>query len=251
MVVSMSCMVCSYIGSLIYDARRNQGRIKNSRHQFHEQHFKKLLFVLSLTSLTGVLVFIRFTGFPMWTAAGVLAGFALIHILLVSSPVFSRKFWLQKEVQIALIYSVGIWLGALHYKEKPFDIQTFMVLLGFTLLAWWETSFVAFYEMETDLKQQNISLASRLGDQKTKKLLLLLLVLQLVFSSVQLLLFEGSIDNANLILLTHGFSFRFFVSISEKSFQSRAFAFCWRIGLLSSGFGFSYLRNKQHTPHIG
>lgn len=202
------------------DARLNRGRINNSRHQFHEQHFKKLFFVLLLTGLTGVLVFIRFASVQMWISAGILAGLALIHILLVSSSVFSRKFWLQKEIQIALIYSVGIWLGALHLKEMPFDIQVIMVFLSFTILAWWETSFVALNERETDLKQQSISLATRLGDQKTKKLLLLLLVLQLVFSSVQLLLFEGSIDKANLILIAMGLAFVFLFLIRKYLFKA-------------------------------
>lgn len=202
------------------DARLNRGRINNSRHQFHEQHFKKLFVVLLLTGLTGVLVFIRFASVQMWISAGVLAGLALIHILLVSSSVFSRKFWLQKEIQIALIYSVGIWLGALHLKEMPFDIQVIMVFLSFTILAWWETSFVALNERETDLKQQSISLATRLGDQKTKKLLLLLLVLQLVFSSVQLLLFEGSIDKANLILIAMGLAFVFLFLIRKYLFKA-------------------------------
>lgn len=202
------------------DARLNRGRINNSRHQFHEQHFKKLFVVLLLTGLTGVLVFIRFASVQMWISAGVLAGLALIHILLVSSSVFSRKFWLQKEIQIALIYSVGIWLGALHLKEMPFDIQVIMVFLSFTILAWWETSFVALNERETDLKQQSISLATRLGDQKTKKLLLLLLVLQLVFSSVQLLLFEGPIDKANLILIAMGLAFVFLFLIRKYLFKA-------------------------------
>ncbi|HOI32326.1 MAG: hypothetical protein PHG67_09270 [Bacteroidales bacterium] len=193
----------------LFDARLNHGRIINSRHKFHEKHFKKLLFVLSLTSLTVVLVFIRFASFPMWISAGVFAGFALIHILLVSSSVFSRKLWLQKEIQIALIYSVGIWLGALHLKENPLDIQMFMVFCCFTLLVWWETSFIAFNELEIDLKQQNSSMATRLGEQKTKKMLLLVLIFQLVFLSIQFFFVDGAVVKAYIILLMMGLAFAF------------------------------------------
>ncbi|MBG0781241.1 MAG: hypothetical protein H0S84_03130 [Bacteroidales bacterium] len=186
----------------LFDARLNSGRLKNLRHQFHEQHFKKLVFVLLLTSFTGLIIFYRFATVQMWIAACMLAVFALMHIVLVSSAALSNKIWLQKEVQIALIYSIGVWLGPLQHNENTIDIQAIMVFVTFTLLVWWETSFIALDELETDLKQQNTTLVTRLGKQNTKELLLLMLVFQLVFTIVQLLLLDGIVAKAYFILLT-------------------------------------------------
>ncbi len=58
-VVSLGLAVWSvYTLDHLFDARLNCGRLKNLRHQFHEQHFKRLVFVLLLTSLTGLIIFI-------------------------------------------------------------------------------------------------------------------------------------------------------------------------------------------------
>ena len=193
----------------LFDARLNSGRLKNLRHQFHERHFKTLVLLLLLTSLTGLVIFSRFATLQMWLAAGLLAVFAVMHIVSVNAASLSNKIWLQKEVQIALIYSIGVWLGPLQYKETSIDIQVLMVFASFTLLVWWETSFIAFDELETDLKQQNTTLATRLGIQKTRKLLLSTLVLQLLFTSVLLFLSDGAAAKVFFVLIMMGLVFAF------------------------------------------
>ncbi len=131
-----------------------------------------------------------------------------MHIVLVSAAVFQIKYGC-KEVQIALIYSIGVWLGPLQHKETTGDIHVFMIFVSYTMLVWWETSFIAFDERETDLKQQNSTLATRLGSQKTRKLLLSTLVLQLVFTSVLLFLSDRTAAKAFLVLLTMEIIFAF------------------------------------------
>jgi 1,4-dihydroxy-2-naphthoate octaprenyltransferase len=209
----------------LFDAKLNSGRLKNLRHQFHERHFNTLVFLLLLTSLTGLIVFSRFATLQMWLAAGLLAVFAVIHIVSVNAASLSNKIWLQKEVQIALIYSIGIWLGPLQLNQKTIDIQVLMVFVSFTLLVWWETSFIAFDERETDLKQQNTTLATRLGTQKTRKLLLSTLVLQLVFTSVLLLLSDGTAAKAFLVLFMMGLVFAFLFIYRNNFSNSRLLHF--------------------------
>ncbi len=219
----------------LVDAYFNRGRIKNQRHHFHDKHFKKLLFMLVLTSITVLIIFSVFATLQIWLVASVITVVVLTHILFVSTTAFSNKKWLQKEVQIALIYSIGTWLGPLHYTKIATDIQLVMIFAAFTLLAWWETSFIALNERETDLNQQNSSLATRLGERKTKNLLLLLLLVQLVFCLVQFSFNEGIMAKAYLILLTMGIAFGvlFFFRkyLSKKGFLHLAgeLVFCFPV----------------------
>jgi len=52
-------------------------------------------------------------------------------------------------------------------------------------------------------------MATRLGEQKTKKMLLLVLIFQLVFLSIQFFFVDGAVVKAYIILLMMGLAFAF------------------------------------------
>ncbi len=203
----------------LFDAGFNRKIIHNQRHRFHAKHFQRLMLLLILTGIAVILLFYHFATVTMWKTGGLLAILTLMHIVLVSSKRFSNRKWLQKEVQIALIYSVGIWFGPVVFSHKGVDLHTFVIFISFALLAWWETSFIALEERESDLMQHNSSIATRLGAQKTKSLLKITLFLQLGLSVILYLTSDGITAQFSLLLLLMGIAF-LLLFLYQKKFST-------------------------------
>ncbi|MBU1369689.1 MAG: UbiA family prenyltransferase [Bacteroidetes bacterium] len=158
-----------------------QNESVNIRHLFHQRNKRAVILAISLVSLLVFLLVLRYDNSSFLIAGFMLALLSLLHILLVTSKKTKNSLFVQKEVMVALIYTLGIWFGPLLLSKEWLDLSIILLIISFAVTVWWESIFVALLEIEHDKKQAIRSLATLLGEKASSKLLVVVLALHLLF----------------------------------------------------------------------
>jgi hypothetical protein len=161
----------------LLDGSKLKEQASSPRHRFHFRKQKPIALVLLLVSLSALLLAFFFLdkrtiyfGFSM----GIVVG---IYIFLVSLFGRKKRNLLPKEIVIALIYATGIWGGPMLWLDHaltPFQISAFLIFL---ILAFANTSLLAFFQIDDDRHDKQISIATSLGSERIKKILFFSLML--------------------------------------------------------------------------
>lgn len=131
--------------------------LSNERHRFHQRNFISLV-------LTGGLVLIfallnaSILPEPILRAGALLSAFCMSYLLLVF--VF-KKLWI-KEVLVAVVYAVGIFLAPLTTKVN-ISVTDIMLIAQLTLIAFLNLMIFSYYDAERDARDGFNSLVLRLG----------------------------------------------------------------------------------------
>ncbi|MCB2220342.1 MAG: hypothetical protein KQI35_08110 [Bacteroidetes bacterium] len=155
-----------YTADHLVDAYRLKSKAHTPRHLFHHHHFKILgLMVISL-SVINVLLAIFFLDHRIVIFGFVVGGFTLLYLFTVHFLGGRKKFYLQKEFFVAIIYVSGVWGGPWALSDFPVERYSLILFFIFFLLAIADVLIFTVYEFSTDRLDNHPTLFSHVG-QKT------------------------------------------------------------------------------------
>ena len=173
--VSLSFHVYYALGSavwLIYttDHLMDGNALENpssDRHRFHKKYSNWLVVVGGLVLILA-LVNVYFLDVRIIRNGAILSAVSIGYLLLVY---FFRKLWV-KELLVAIVYACGIFIGPLSMRSEVsvLDIILLLQLSGVALL---NLLVFSFYDREADQKDGFNSLVLRIGEGKSRLLILL------------------------------------------------------------------------------
>jgi 4-hydroxybenzoate polyprenyltransferase len=163
-----------YSADHLMDAIKVKGEASTLRHRFHQEHFKGLIMLLLVASIIDfvLLFFLR---------AQVLHAGILLICIVVMYLLLSRRLTYLKEIAVAGLYCGGVLLPALSLKESGMVIADQFVILCFFLTALINVIMFAWFDHALDIRDGNKSFSTKFGKGFTKKLLIILFGLQVVF----------------------------------------------------------------------
>lgn len=174
-----------YTTDHLLDAYQIKHIAHTQRHQFHQKHFKLLCWSAALVCLL-VLGFLFLLSWQVWWWGSLALAWALLHFLLSFFLRTQQYLLLQKELRIAIGYSLGVAVGI--FADMPFAkvewISTVWLLVFVAGLAWYNLLLIAYFEFESDVKDAQISLAVSLGLPTLQTLLRRLSVALLMYFMV-------------------------------------------------------------------
>ncbi len=198
LVLALSVWVV-YTADHLIDGFQQKHAATIFRHRLHYRFryfFMASLFIVSIFTLVLVLVFLD-TRVLLW---GIVIGpGALIYLGFI---ILGRKkgFYFYKEFFISMFYVIGIWLAPLVWNSKALSLTVILTMVIFVLLVWAEGLLTALYERESDKGDQMQSFCTFYGRQTTRRLVLILLILCVLFS-LGLLLLASSLKMEYLVLV--------------------------------------------------
>ena len=191
----------------LIDARRIGKKTTRFRYQFHNQHF---VFISFFTFVSGFLAL--FAALYYLSAAIIWGGLLLfvgvvIHLILAQYT----RLPFMKEFSVAFYYTTGIWLVPL-VEGKALNVTVWAYFALFYLSVFVSLALFSFFEIKEDRKDGSNSIAVFLGEQKSKWLIRVLLVICLVLLFYTWYLAEESqkyIVGPAIVLFVHFFMFFF------------------------------------------
>ncbi|PZR38614.1 MAG: hypothetical protein DI538_09220 [Azospira oryzae] len=140
-----------YTTDHLRDAKRLKEEAATERHRFHQRHFKIILRLLYVAMLVE-LVLIFFLRKPVFYGGLWLSGGVVIYILI--------NRWLRffKEITGALLYSCGVMLPALSFRQASLTSADQLMIVQFVLIALINLILFSWMDYESDLKDRHRSL---------------------------------------------------------------------------------------------
>ena len=167
-----------YTTDHLLDAR-SLGVPTSDRHAFHKKYYKQLIFVAGAILCLGF-VNIYFLEIEIIRNGAILSAISVAYLLLVY---FIRKLWV-KEVVVAMVYAVGIFLGPWTMIDhlSLWDHLLLIQLIGIALL---NLLIFSYYDRMTDLQDGFNSIVLRLGT-RVSQFVIITLGLLLILSCLML-----------------------------------------------------------------
>lgn len=193
-LVALCCLSLSvwiiYTCDHLLDAVSYKSPATTIRHQFHQRFFWELVVavVCALVGVSTLLFFLEVETFE-W-------GLVLLTIVVIYFFV-SRYLNLLKEITIALVYSMGVFVPVLsqsndvtHFLQQPTSI-------GFFIFAMLNLMIFSLFEMEDDIRDGVTSFAVHFGKERTRQISIGLMGAQIII--LAMLLLKGT-DHRTVIL---------------------------------------------------
>jgi 4-hydroxybenzoate polyprenyltransferase len=170
---------------LIYwvDHWQDARKIKNiitSRHSFFLEYQKQMKFFIISLFFGLVLFSLIFLSWSELVFGTILACSSGLYLILVKISGEKKWIFFQKEVCIALIFTVAIW-GSVWQKMQLIPIKHVLQAVIFALIAFQNLLLFGYYEFEGDVMQRQRSIATMFGKDFTKKILHIVCILALFF----------------------------------------------------------------------
>jgi 4-hydroxybenzoate polyprenyltransferase len=172
---------CIYTFDHLLDARQIKKTASTSRHAFHQKHFKTLAIVLFILGVLGLGTALYFLKIKFILFTGVALG-SLILLSFVLLKAFPRQWVFFKEISIATLYVGGIMLAPYFHNDLVRIPQAFWLLgLAYVLVAWFNTLYLGMLDRESDQEDGLYSFALTVGESRSNKLLMGLMVVMLLY----------------------------------------------------------------------
>lgn len=173
----------------LLDANTNTKEVVTPRHSFHKKYFKELIYIWLLVFMaTGVFSLFYL---PIQTIYfGIIAvALVIIHLVLVKLLGSKVSVYIQKELGIALTYSLGVLVGPLSLMSE-FPNYLYLVVLQVFTLAFINLIEFSYFEVDADTKQGQTSLVHNIGKGNVSRLIRLLVCFGAVLNVISYLYFQ-------------------------------------------------------------
>lgn len=179
-IIALSVWVM-YTADHLLDAWLGKEEITISRHKFHYINLKRILPIWIIAAITSITL-----SFILLEKEIIFLGFMLgICILIYFSVVYfnkeKRPYFVQKELFIAFIYILGIWLAPIVWYGHNPNGMLLIIIANLVLLAWSEGIIVSWYEFHLDTADKHVSFSVLFGKRTSKNFVCFLLILVLFF----------------------------------------------------------------------
>lgn len=194
----------------LLDVARVKVPASTERHRFHQRHFTTLLIVLAIVILADVVsaFFVRKVIFQ-WGLA--LAAAMIIYFLI------QRHLIYVKEVVVALLFSCGVLLPSLSLTESFPNEEILLVMGSFVLTALINLILFSWFDQASDYNDNRASFATQVGERKTKRVIVLLFILNSMLMILSVILIRESLMHVALILFMN--IILFFLFNQKKYFE--------------------------------
>lgn len=192
------CVWIIYTLDHLIDAKTIRHRPHTFRHWFHQRHFKAISIAVIMAGVTE-LILLRYL-----SRNTLIWGFCLSLIVLVY---FLMLRWLRlnkmyhKEFLIAVVYTAGVFLPGLSIMGLPPNPPITILFLQVFLVALSNLLIFSVLETQSDSMDQQESLATVLGEDKTKQIVWLLLIAGMLIATIGLLIGDARYVFAHSALL--------------------------------------------------
>lgn len=161
------------------------------RHQFHYKHMRLLKYILiAITITTGILTI---NYLPLNTIIYGLVTSVLVgsHLALVKFLGNTVSIFVQKELSVALTYTLGISIPSISLLSEVTWFHFFILVQCF-LLAFINLCEFSFFDFTTDVKSSQTSIARFLGQKKSSHFIYLLLSIYAIITSISFIFFSNT-----------------------------------------------------------
>ena len=166
----------------LLDARRLGDQASTPRHQFHHRFFFPIAIIWAALAMVCLAL-----AFTLLDREGVIFGFGLggmvlIHLLIVKLVGEKTSPLLIKEGGVALIYVAGIWGLPMIWEFEHLEIQHWVVMGQYFLLALANLLEFSIFEYRVDEKDGQTSFVRAVGPNVSQRITFILLGLTLLLS---------------------------------------------------------------------
>ncbi|TAH17988.1 MAG: hypothetical protein EAZ08_12360 [Cytophagales bacterium] len=157
-----------YTADHLADATKLKEKASSDRHLFHFKYRKALiifsfiLLIINILNLFYLPILIIKAGF--YLSLGVLVYFFFLRLASGQPSLF-------KEISIAFIYAVAIFLAPAVLSTKIWNTATYLLFVSYFLLALINLLEFSLFDLALDEKEQYSSLIRKLGKSKSKKVI--------------------------------------------------------------------------------
>ncbi|MCD4681946.1 MAG: UbiA family prenyltransferase [Bacteroidales bacterium] len=165
-ILPISVWIIYTIDHLI-DGYKLKNKAHTMRHYFHYRFAKQFTIVIACLTFVNLLLIVFFLERQI-IVFGLIMSFATgIYFAGVYFSGNKRSLILQKEIFVALVYTVGIWGGPAALMDYYFSIQQLFFLCVFFLIAFSDLLVFSIYEEENDRNDQHNTFVINFGRKIT------------------------------------------------------------------------------------
>lgn len=170
-----------YTADHLIDANKLKDKAASKRRYFYFKNFRIVVIIeFFLIGLTAFLSFWFFDKKTIYFGVAMVV-FVTVYLLLVQIKGSEKQVWLQKELIVAIVYTVGIW--AVPVLESPeIRLPELMILVSFFITVWADILLIAFFEIKNDRQDGFVSLPILIGKKKSALLIKLLFALSVIIT---------------------------------------------------------------------
>lgn len=176
-----------YTSDHLMDAQKIKHAAHTERHFFHQKHFLTMFWICVLTALLGM---VSLFWLPDKTFIYGLYLMALVIAYFILLKLSGSKAIFHKELIIALIYTLGIFLGPISVFTGEINFMLIMVFIQFFILAFSNLLLFSCYENEMDKKDGHTSFVKFAGIAITIWVTRLLLIFTQLSAIVLMMVFH-------------------------------------------------------------
>ena len=188
-----------YTADHLIDSQNLKGNAFSERRYFYYKHFCLFLIIeIILIILTVSVSFLFLNKNIIYFGAG-LGIFVAIYLLMIQIKGSEKTLWLQKELIVALVYTLGIWGGPILHFTNKIALPDVMIIISFFLIVWADILIIAQFEIKNDQQDGFTSLPIIIGKKMSTWLIIILLL-----ASVFILLFLFFFQSANFMIFFVG-----------------------------------------------
>jgi hypothetical protein len=189
----------------ILDANKHEKEPIIERHKFHKKHTKSLLFLQIIVIIIEIFCVINL---PQTT---IIYGLTLlIFVMGYFVIVFLFKSFYLKEVTVAIVYTCGIFLGPISVYELPIGLYVINFFVQILFLALINLIIFSWVEFDLDHQDGHMSIAIKLGKNKTKKLIGFLISFLMAWQLISLLWLDFELTQISYTIMTITLSLIYF-----------------------------------------
>ena len=154
----------------LQDAHKIKERASTARHRFHQDHPRLLIFMVVLATFLDILFlfFIRASVVQLGMALVILVGFYFLA---------QQNLFFLKEILAAVLYTAGVALPAYAGTNVSPSLPSILAILLFLNTALLNLVIFSWFDRRQDLRHQQPSLVILKGEQKARKIILVLFLM--------------------------------------------------------------------------
>ncbi|WP_194777882.1 hypothetical protein [Pararhodonellum marinum] len=184
---------------------------KTPRHQFHQEHLKKLGFVLVLIALSGIFLAFYTLPTPKLTYSGFILGILIVISIFFFKWVASSLAFF-KEALTALFYVSGIaFVPVMTSSIAELPEEFWWIFVAYVWVAWINLLYLSQLDRSSDLADHMPSFSTLMGELSTIRLITFLILLTFFFLVIAIWVMPAYyriyLSILMLVLLAHAFFF--------------------------------------------
>jgi hypothetical protein len=157
----------------LMDAWRLKDAASTKRHQFHQEHLKLMAILVSIACLIDVYLILHIRK-PVFSWGLGLATLVVFYLML--------QRWLNpfKEIVASVLYCSGVLLPTLSLATGLITTSLIILLIIFLITALINLILFSMFDVEKDIKQTQSSLVIAFGKEKSRFIIIVLFLIQVV-----------------------------------------------------------------------